>query len=146
MPLVAATLADLPHETTMSPGNIIQNSALPYAFPNIRTVCHRLAETPFRPSWIRTPGRMQNTYANEAFLDECAAAAGVDPLAYRLRALKDPRGIEVLKRVARLPSGRPAPLRSRMMEVGATSCVGAASPTCATSSSGPMSRASPRSR
>ncbi|WP_132255334.1 xanthine dehydrogenase family protein molybdopterin-binding subunit [Methylobacterium segetis] len=102
VPLVAATLADLPHETTMSPGNIIQNSALPYAFPNVRTVCHRLAETPFRPSWIRTPGRMQNTYANEAFLDECAAAAGADPLAYRLRALKDPRGIEVLKRAAEI--------------------------------------------
>ena len=34
---------------------------------------------PFRPSWIRTPGRMQNTYANEVFIDECAAAAGADP-------------------------------------------------------------------
>jgi len=113
VPLVAATLAELPHETTMSPGNIIQNSALPYAFPNIRTVCHRLAETPLRPSWIRTPGRMQNTYANEAFLDECAAAAGADPLAYRLKALKDPRGIEVLKRVAELAKweSRPSPAR-----------------------------------
>jgi nicotinate dehydrogenase subunit B len=56
VPLIAASLAGLPHETVYSPGNIIQNSALPYAFPNIRTVCHRLAETPFRPSWIRTPG------------------------------------------------------------------------------------------
>ena len=111
VPLVAADLAGLPHETTMSPGNIIQNSALPYAFPNVRTVCHRLATTPFRPSWIRTPGRMQNTYANEAFLDECAAAAGADPLEYRLRALKDPRGIEVLKRVADIAKWqiRPSP-------------------------------------
>jgi nicotinate dehydrogenase subunit B len=114
VPLVAATLADLPHETTMSPGNIIQNSALPYAFPNIRTVCHRLAETPFRPSWIRTPGRMQNTYANEAFVDECAAAVGADPLAYRLRALKDPRGIEVLKRAAEIAKweARPSPVKN----------------------------------
>ncbi|GAA0255050.1 Nicotinate dehydrogenase subunit B [Methylorubrum aminovorans] len=113
VPLVAADLAGLPHETTMSPGNIIQNSALPYAFPNVRTVCHRLATTPFRPSWIRTPGRMQNTYANEAFLDECAAAAGIDPLDYRLRALKDPRGIEVLKRAAEIAQweARPSPVR-----------------------------------
>ncbi len=62
--LVAAELAGLPHETSMAPGNIIQNSAIPYDFPNIRTMAHRLAETPFRPSWIRTPGRLQNTFAN----------------------------------------------------------------------------------
>ncbi|WFT83224.1 molybdopterin-dependent oxidoreductase [Methylobacterium sp. CB376] len=113
VPLVAATLAGLPHETTMAPGNVIQNSALPYGFPNVRTVCHRLADTPFRPSWIRTPGRMQNTFANEAFLDECAAAAGADPLDYRLRALKDPRGIAVLRRVAELAGwqARPSPAK-----------------------------------
>src|SRR3954462_11142041 len=87
VPLVAAELAGLPHETALAPGNIIQNSALPYTLPNIRTTCHRLANTPFRPSWIRTPGRMQNTYANESFLDELAAEAGVDPLDFRLRYL-----------------------------------------------------------
>ena len=102
VPLIAASLAGLPHETAYAPGNIIQNSAIPYAFPNIRTVCHRLAETPFRPSWIRTPGRMQNTYANEAFIDELAAAAGADPLDFRLKYLKDPRGIELLQRLAAL--------------------------------------------
>jgi CO/xanthine dehydrogenase Mo-binding subunit len=119
VPLVAADLAGLPHETTMSPGNIIQNSALPYAFPNVRTICHRLATTPFRPSWIRTPGRMQNTYANEAFLDECAAAAGTDPLDYRLRALKDPRGIEVLKRAAEIAGwqSRPSPAKEASGDV-----------------------------
>jgi nicotinate dehydrogenase subunit B len=113
VPLVAAELAGLPHETSMSPGNIIQNSALPYVFPNIRTVCHRLASTPFRPSWIRTPGRMQNTYANEAFVDELAAAAGADPLEFRLRVLKDARGIELLNRLAALSTWdkRPSPAR-----------------------------------
>jgi nicotinate dehydrogenase subunit B len=100
--LVAAELAGLPHETAMAPGNIIHNSAIPYGFPNVRTEIHRLENTPFRPSWIRTPGRMQNTFANEAFMDELAAAAGVDPLEYRLRYLKDPRGIELLNRLARL--------------------------------------------
>jgi CO/xanthine dehydrogenase Mo-binding subunit len=113
VPLVAADLAGLPHETAMAPGNVIQNSALPYAFPNVRTVCHRLASTPFRPSWIRTPGRMQNTFANEAFLDECAAAAGADPLEYRLRALKDPRGLEVLRRISEIAhwQARPSPAK-----------------------------------
>ncbi|MFL5335563.1 MAG: molybdopterin cofactor-binding domain-containing protein, partial [Geminicoccaceae bacterium] len=102
VPLVAAELADLPHETALAPGNIIQNSALPYTLPNVRTSCHRLANTPFRPSWIRTPGRMQNTYANEAFLDELAAAAGVDPLDFRLKYLKDPRGVELLQHLGAL--------------------------------------------
>jgi nicotinate dehydrogenase subunit B len=111
VPLVAAELAGLPHETTMSPGSILQNSALPYAIPNIRTVCHRLASTPFRPSWIRTPGRMQNTYANEAFMDELAAAARVDPMEFRLRVLKDARGLELLNRLAALSrwEKRPSP-------------------------------------
>jgi nicotinate dehydrogenase subunit B len=100
--LVAAELADLPHETGMVPGNIIQNTAIPYAFPNVRTVAHRLAETPLRPSWIRAPGRMQNTFCNESFMDELAAAVGADPLEFRLRYLNDPRGVELLKRLARL--------------------------------------------
>ena len=100
--MVAAELADLPHETAMAPGNIIGNSALPYTLPNVRTVAHRLETTPFKPSWIRTPGRLQNTFANESFFDELAAAAGVDPLEFRLRYLKDPRGIELLDRLTRL--------------------------------------------
>ncbi|MDT7578660.1 MAG: nicotinate dehydrogenase subunit [Pseudonocardiales bacterium] len=113
--LVAAELAGLPYDQAMAPGNIIQNSALPYDFPAVRTVCHRLASTLFRPSWIRTPGRMQNTYANEAFMDELAAVAGVDPIEFRLRALKDPRGVELLQRLATLAKWerRPSPARNQ---------------------------------
>ncbi|MBK1660929.1 xanthine dehydrogenase family protein molybdopterin-binding subunit [Paracraurococcus ruber] len=117
--LVAADLAGLPKESLLSPGNIVHNLAQPYALPAVRTVCHRLETTPFRPSWIRTPGRMQNTYANEAFLDELAAAAGADPIEYRLSVLDDPRGREVLERVARLANWqtRPSPRRDQTGEV-----------------------------
>src|SRR6185436_2046304 len=66
-----------------------------------------LAETPFKPSWIRTPGRMQNTFANESFMDELAAIAGAEPLEYRLRYLKDPRGIELLERLVKLSGWSP---------------------------------------
>ena len=100
--LLAAEAAGLPCEKGMFPGNIINNSAIPYTFPNVKTVAHRLAETPFRPSWIRAPGRMQNTFCNEAFVDELAAAAGADPLEFRLRYLNDARGTELLKRLQRL--------------------------------------------
>jgi len=98
--LVAAELAGLPFDKGMYPGNIINNLAIPYTFPNVRTVAHRLAETPFRPSWIRAPGRMQNTFCNEAFVDELAAATGADPLEFRLRYINDARGTELLKRLA----------------------------------------------
>jgi CO/xanthine dehydrogenase Mo-binding subunit len=104
VPLVAATLSGLPADDTIAPGNIHQDSNIPYKFPNIKTVCHRLESTPLRPSWIRTPGRMQNTFANESFIDELAAAAGTDPVEFR-RAYLDPadkRGIEVLDRAAAL--------------------------------------------
>jgi len=104
--LVAAELAGLPKEDA-HPGNIHQSLAIPYTIPNIKATAHWLAETPFRPSWIRTPGRMQNTYGNECFLDECAAAAGVDPLEYRRRNLKDPRGLEMLERLAKLANWQP---------------------------------------
>jgi nicotinate dehydrogenase subunit B len=109
--LVAATLADLPVENLLSPGGIINDSAIGYKFPNVRTVCHRLQTTPFRPSWIRTPGRMQNTFANECFLDEIAAAAKADPLEFRVKHTDpaDERGLEVLDRLARLAQWEPRP-------------------------------------
>lgn len=102
--LLTAQLADLPGGTppNLQPGNIIQDSAIPYDVPNMYTVCHRLATTPLRPSWIRSPGRLQNTYANEAFLDEIIAAMSADPLEFRLAHLKDPRGADALNRVAKL--------------------------------------------
>ena len=104
--LLAAELANLPREDA-HPGNIHQSLAVSYTFPNVKATAHWLAETPFRPSWIRTPGRMQNTFANESFVDELAAAAGADPLEFRLRNLTDPRGVELLQRLAKLSGWTP---------------------------------------
>ncbi|MGH7068332.1 MAG: molybdopterin cofactor-binding domain-containing protein [Acetobacteraceae bacterium] len=111
VPLLAAILGELPYAALTSPGNITRDSDIPYRIANVRTTCHLLDRTPLRPSWIRTPGRMQNTFANESFIDELAAAAGADPLAFRLKYLDDPRGIEVLNRLARLAKWqtRPSP-------------------------------------
>jgi nicotinate dehydrogenase subunit B len=111
--LVAATLSDKPVDNMLSPGGITGDSAIGYKFPNIRTVCHRLETTPFRPSWIRTPGRMQNTFANECFLDEIAAEAKVDPIEFRVRYFDpaDKRGLDILDRLAKLAKWdkRPSP-------------------------------------
>jgi nicotinate dehydrogenase subunit B len=114
VPLVAATLSGMPAADHIAPGNVFQNSAIQYKIPNIKTVCKRLETTPFRPSWIRTPGRMQNTYANECFIDELAAAANADPLEFRVKLLDDKRGLELLNRLAALAKWekRPAPQKS----------------------------------
>jgi len=121
VPLVAATLAGMPADDHTAPGNIFQNSAIPYKFANVKTTCHRLETTPFRPSWIRTPGRLQNTYANECFIDELAAAVHADPLEFRLKYLdpNDKRGIEALNRVAALAKWdkRPSPKRDQSGDV-----------------------------
>ena len=121
VPLVAATLSGMPADDTIAPGNIFQNSNIPYKFANIKAVCHRLETTPLRPSWIRTPGRMQNTFANESFLDELAAAANADPIDFRLKYLDpaDSRGIEVLNRVAAVAKWdkRPSPSKSQAGDV-----------------------------
>jgi len=56
---------------------------------------------------------MQNTYANESFVDELAAATDMDPLDFRLKYLDpaDKRGIELLQRLAQLANWqkRPSP-------------------------------------
>ncbi len=111
VPLLTASLADKPHDQGMSPGGVTGDSAIPYSFENVHTIAHRLADTPFRPSWIRTPGRLQNTFANESFIDEIAAATRTDPMQFRIDHLKDPRGLELLQRLVKLSGwdSRPSP-------------------------------------
>ena len=82
-------------------GNIAHNSDVEYAFPNTLTRVDRVDNVFLRTSHLRTPGRMQNNFANEAFFDEVAAAAGKDPVALRLQYLKDPRSRAVVEGAAR---------------------------------------------
>lgn len=111
--LLPAMHAGLPTAQQMAPGGVTSNSAIPYRFPNVKTVCHRIETTPFRPSWIRAPGRLQNSHANESFMDELAAAASADPLEFRLKYLDpaDKRGLEILDRLVALAKWerRPSP-------------------------------------
>lgn len=92
-------------------GLIQNNAAVIYDFPNALAEVHRLDNRLLRTSHLRTPGRMQNTFANESFLDELAAAAGQDPMRYRLKYLSDGRGQTVIAAVARMSKWqtRPSP-------------------------------------
>jgi len=51
-------------------------------------------------AWLRSPDRLQNTFAHESFMDEIAASLQADPVQYRLSHLSDQRLINVVNTVA----------------------------------------------
>jgi isoquinoline 1-oxidoreductase beta subunit len=75
---------------------------LHYAVPNRRLRSHHVPSHVPIGTW-RSNGFSFGTFFAESFIDECALAAGEDPLAYRRRLLRDsPRHRAVLDRVAAL--------------------------------------------
>jgi len=107
VPMLAAVAAGLDDGAGLSAGLTSLNADPPYAIANMRAEIKWLETTPLRPSNLRAPGKIGNVFAVESFLDELAAAAGVDPLAYRLRQLPDPRGQEVLRSVGSMMAWTP---------------------------------------
>jgi CO/xanthine dehydrogenase Mo-binding subunit len=102
IPLIGPEAAGLDDVRGYNTGLISQNGEPPYASSSAQVVVNWLKDTPLRPAPIRSPGKPANCFAVESFTDELAAAAGADPLDFRLRGLKDPRGITVLKRVGEM--------------------------------------------
>ena len=109
IPLLAVDAAGLPQTPGRATGLIYQNVDPPYAMPNLNAVVHWIADAPLRTSPLRAPGKIANTFAVESFTDEIAALARVDPLEFRLRRLTNPRGLEVLRRVAARMGWQPRP-------------------------------------
>ena len=86
-------------------------------------------QSPFFTGPLRSPSRLQNTFAHESFIDEVAAAVKADPVDYRLRHLSDPRLIDVVKAAAKAanwdtrPSPRPSTRRTGAASGRGMSCV-----------------------
>jgi CO/xanthine dehydrogenase Mo-binding subunit len=71
-----------------------------YDFPAKRIVHHLALATPVRTSSLRGLGALPNVFALECFVDELAEQAGVDPVAWRLAHLSDPRARRLIENVA----------------------------------------------
>ena len=90
-----------PSRNIAQPSGGSDRNALPlYAFAQQKVTNHLLLDMPIRTSALRTLGAYANVFALESFMDELAAAAGADPLAFRLKHLTDPRARAVLERTA----------------------------------------------
>jgi nicotinate dehydrogenase subunit B len=77
-----------------------RNARTNYSFPKQRVTIHWLEDSPLRGSSFRSLGGAENTFANESFMDELAAANRADPLEFRLRYLEEPRLRHVLTTAA----------------------------------------------
>jgi CO/xanthine dehydrogenase Mo-binding subunit len=86
-------------------------------------------QSPLFTGPLRSPARLQNTFAHESFIDEIAAQLKADPVDYRLRHLSDPRLIDVVKAAAKAanwetrPSPRAALRRTGIATGRGISCV-----------------------
>jgi CO/xanthine dehydrogenase Mo-binding subunit len=81
------------------PAGGAQRNAVPgYEFPDHKVTMHYVREAPVHGSSLRSLGAFGNVFAIESFMDELADG---DPVGFRLKHLKDPRGRAVLEEAVR---------------------------------------------
>jgi CO/xanthine dehydrogenase Mo-binding subunit len=84
-----------------------RNSVPLYDFPAWTIISHRLLTMPVRTSALRTLGAQGNVFAIESLLDEIAVLRDEDPVAFRLRHLRDERAKDVIRAAARRAQWKP---------------------------------------
>jgi nicotinate dehydrogenase subunit B len=95
--------ADVPQPN----GGSDRNSIPLYDFPNQKILKHYMPEAPLRTSSLRTLGAYANVFAIESLMDEAAAAAGTDPVEFRLKHLRDERARTAIEAAARKSGWQP---------------------------------------
>jgi nicotinate dehydrogenase subunit B len=103
--LLTGTIAPVPDVFEMGDRTAIP----PYDYDHLRVVAHDMPPI-VRSSWLRGVSALPNTFAHESYIDELATEAGVDPMEYRLRYLRDPRAIDLVKAVAKRAEWTPRPV------------------------------------
>ena len=111
--LLTGTIAPIPDVSEMGDRTAIP----PYDYDNLRVVAH---DTPpiVRAAWLRGVSALPNSFAHESYIDELATEAGVDPIEYRLRYLKDARAIDLVNAVAERAGWKPRPVRREPVPEG----------------------------
>ena len=99
------TLAGQTRGIALQSGDGFGVPAESYAFANKRLAWETIPplldrSSPLRSSHLRDPVGPQIHFASESFMDEVAAALNVDPIEFRLRHIKDPRDIALIKAAA----------------------------------------------
>jgi nicotinate dehydrogenase subunit B len=89
------------------------NSVPGYTIASQRVITHTGRHT-FLNAPLRSPNRIQNTFANESFIDELAHAADADPVDFRIAHLTDPRLIAVTNAAAKLAGWEHRPSASKI--------------------------------
>ena len=69
----------------------------------------RVVESPFWTGPLRSPSRLQNTFAHDCMMDCRSRAGKADPVEYRLRHLRDPRLKAVVQAAAKASNWRSRP-------------------------------------
>ncbi len=93
----------MPPAPDLQPANWMgasRNAVPGYDIPGMQVTRHRLLDMPIRTSSLRSLGAHLNVFAIESFMGELAAAAGADPIGFRLTHLTDPRARRVLTAAA----------------------------------------------
>ena len=108
-----------------------QRNAEPlYDFPELDLTTQFVPKAPLRVSALRSLGAFANVFAIESFMDELAVLRGEDPLAYRLRHLRDERARRVLTEALHAAAALPAHAL-QAANSPATAATGDALPKCA---------------
>jgi len=79
-------------------GGAQRNAVQGYEFPDHKVTFHYVRDAPVHGSSLRSLGAFGNVFAIESFMDELSDG---DPLGFRLKHLKDPRGRAVLEEAVR---------------------------------------------
>ncbi|HVA94944.1 MAG TPA: molybdopterin cofactor-binding domain-containing protein [Candidatus Dormibacteraeota bacterium] len=116
---LGAQLAGIPNTSGVDEFAEWGSESPEYQFQNLHAAAHVVpafyeAGSPMRTTHLRDPEGPATTFAVESFMDEIAAAAGDDPLAFRLKHLQEPRIRAVLTEAAKKAGwdARPSPRKT----------------------------------
>ena len=114
------TLAGHTRGVALKSGDGFGVPAESYAFDNKRMAWETIPPlldraSPLRSAHLRDPVGPQIHFASESFIDEVAAAVNADPIEVRLRYIKEPRDVAVIKAAADKAKWetRPSPRRDQ---------------------------------